>query len=252
MAVSSSIFLSFPSMSKMPPQRVLAIQQCFNLVCSYHGGKCTKRDEGRAQGTKKLGRSKKQGETKPKKKVCRVKSAKSPAPGGTSCEFCGYICGMREPAYPHFVLADGEYCQLVDGKLIIGKRDLPPVLPPVIGTPDYVVLGLQLAGLLLLGFFLGMTIVAKYYVVTVTLAILFLTLAGSVYKMAGYTSTRAIIVADIVGVDYKKKLFGYDYFVVHYAGPKGKDCKRRLTIYDSSKCLEQALDLMKELGFLKA
>jgi hypothetical protein len=46
MAVSSSILRSFPSMSKMPPQRVLAIQQCFNLVCSYHGRK----------GNKKMGR----------------------------------------------------------------------------------------------------------------------------------------------------------------------------------------------------
>lgn len=158
---------------------------------------------------------------------------------------------MREPKNPHFVLSDGEYCQLTEGKLIIGKRDLPPVLPPVTGTPDYVMLGLQIAGLILLGFFLGMTIIAKYYVVTFTLAVLFITLAGSVYKMAGYTSTKAIIVADIVGVDYKKKMFGFDYFIVHYAGPKGKDCKRRLNIYDSQQCLEQALNLMKGIGFLK-
>jgi hypothetical protein len=32
-------------MSKMPPQRVLAIQQCFNLVCSYHGRKGNKKEK---------------------------------------------------------------------------------------------------------------------------------------------------------------------------------------------------------------
>jgi hypothetical protein len=162
-----------------------------------------------------------------------------------------YLRAMKEPKHPHFVLSDGEYCQLVDGKLVIGKRDLPEHLPVPTGKPDYVMLGLMIFGLLLLGFFLGMTIVAHYYVVTFTLAVLFLTLGGAVYKSAGYTSTKAIVVADIVGVDYKKKMFGYDYFIIHYAGPNGKDCKRRLTIYDSPQCLEQALSLMRYIGFLK-
>jgi hypothetical protein len=109
----------------------------------------------------------------------------------------------------------------------------------------------MVAGLLLLGFFLSMTLITHYYVVTFTLAVLFLTLGGAVYRSSGYTSTKVIVAADIVGVDYKKKMFGYDYFIIHYAGPNGKDCKRRLAIYDSPQCLEQALNLMRYLGFLK-
>lgn len=158
---------------------------------------------------------------------------------------------MKEPNHPHFVLADAQYCHVLADRLLIGKRDLPEKMPEPVGKPDFVTLALQLAGLLVLAFFMVMTVITQYYVITFTLGILFLTLGLSFVRTAGYTSTNIIMIADIVGVDYKKKLFGYDYFIVHYAGPQGKECKRRLPIYDSQKCLDQALSVMKDAKLLK-
>jgi hypothetical protein len=158
---------------------------------------------------------------------------------------------MNEPTHAHFVLADADYCHVLNDRLIIGKRELPPKLPEPAGNPDYTTLGLLLAATLLLGFFLVMTLITHYYVVTFTLSILLLLTLTSLIRNAGYTATKAIMIADIVGVDYKKRMVGNDYFIIHYAGPNGKECKRRLAIYDSQKCLEQALTVMKEAGLLK-
>mgnify|MGYP000683953499 CR=1 FL=1 len=158
---------------------------------------------------------------------------------------------MNEPTHAHFVLADAQYCHVLKDRLVIGKRELPEKMPEPAGKPDYVTLALQLAGILILSFFLVMTLITHYYVITFTLGILLLTLGISFIRTAGFTSTKAILIADIVGVDYKKRMFGYDYFIVHYAGPHGKECKRRLAIYDSQKCLDQALSVMKEAKLLK-
>jgi hypothetical protein len=158
---------------------------------------------------------------------------------------------MNEPTHPHFVLADAQYCHVLKDRLIIGKRDLPEKMPEPTGNPDYMTLAFLSAGFLILSFFLVMTLLSSFYVVSFTLGILLLTLAIALIRSFGYTSTKAIMIADIVGVDYKKKMFGYDYFIVHYAGPQGKECKRRLPIYDSQKCLDQALAVMKEAKLLK-
>jgi hypothetical protein len=158
---------------------------------------------------------------------------------------------MNEPTHAHFVLADADYCHVLNDRLIIGKRELPPKLPEPVGKPDYMTLALLLTATLVLGFFLVMTLIVHYYVVTFTLGILLLLTLTGLIRTASYTSTKSIMIGDIVGVDYKKRRFGYDYFIVHYAGPNGKKCKRRLAIYDSHKCLEQALTVMKEAKLLK-
>jgi hypothetical protein len=161
------------------------------------------------------------------------------------------FAAMKEPTHAHFVLADAQYCHVLNDRLLIGKRELPEKMPEPVGKPDYVTLALQLGGMLILTFFLVMTLITHYYVITFTLGILLLTLGLSFIRTAGFTSTNIIMISDIVGVDYKKRMFGYDYFIVHYAGPQGKECKRRLPIYDSQKCLEQALTVMKEAKLLK-
>lgn len=158
---------------------------------------------------------------------------------------------MNEPTHAHFVLADAQYCHVLKDRLFIGKRELPEKMPEPVGKPDYVTLALQLSGILVLTFFLIMTLITHYYVITFTISLLLLTLCISFIRTAGFTSTNAIMIADIVGVDYKKRMFGYDFFIVHYAGPQGKECKRRLPIYDSEKCLNQALTVMKEAKLLK-
>jgi hypothetical protein len=158
---------------------------------------------------------------------------------------------MNEPKHSHFVLADASYCHVLDDKLIIGKRELPEKLPEPVNKLDFLTLGFQLAGLLLLSFFLITTLITRYYVVTFTLSLLILTLALATIRSAGFTSTKCIYIADIVGVEYHKRLFGYDFFVIHYSGPGGKRWKRRLAIYDSKICLEQALTAMREAKLLK-
>ncbi len=162
-----------------------------------------------------------------------------------------YLCAMNEPTHAHFVLADAQYCHVLSNRLLIGKRDLPEKMPEPTGKPEYLMLAFQLVGILILTFFLIMTIITHYYVITFTISLLLLTLIFSFFRTAGFTATKTIMIADIARVDYKKKMFGYDYFIVHYAGPHGKQCKRRLPIYDSQICLDQALAVMKEAKLLK-
>ncbi|MDQ3111547.1 MAG: hypothetical protein M3R17_16795 [Bacteroidota bacterium] len=158
---------------------------------------------------------------------------------------------MNEPTHAHFVLADADYCHVLNDRLIIGKRELPEKLPVATSKPDYMTIGLLITAILVLSFFLVMTLIVHYYVVTFTLSVLLLLTLVGMIRTAGFTSTKLIMIADIVAVDYKKRMFGYDFFIIHYAGPNGKKCRRRLAIYDSHKCLEQALTVMKEAGLLK-
>jgi hypothetical protein len=158
---------------------------------------------------------------------------------------------MNEPAHSHFVLADATYCHVMGDFLYIGKRELPEKIPAPLNHLDYLTVILQIAGLCVLLFFDVMTLFSKYYVVTFTLSVLALTLGVSFFRSIGKTATKTILKADIVGVDYHKKLFGYDYFIIRYAGPGGKVWKRRLAIYDSKQCLEQALKAMHDAGLMK-
>jgi hypothetical protein len=158
---------------------------------------------------------------------------------------------MKEPVHPHFVLSDAQYCHFLDDRLVIGKKDLPEKLPAPKNKLDVMLLLIQLLGLALLGFFIVMTVLAKYYMVTFTVSGLFLLLVYSVVRTAGFTTTQSIMKSNIVGVEYHKRGLGYDFFIINYSGEKGKLCKRRLAIYDSKQCLEQALQVMKEQGLLK-
>jgi hypothetical protein len=158
---------------------------------------------------------------------------------------------MNEPTHSHFILADASYCHVLEDRLYIGKREVPEKIPAPLNKLDFVTLSLQLAGLIVLLFFDVMTIITHYYVVTFTLSLLALTLGISLIRSAGFTATKTIFKEDIIGVTYHKKLMGYDYFIIRYAGPGGKVWKRRLAIYDSHQCLEQALKAMKDAGLMK-
>lgn len=158
---------------------------------------------------------------------------------------------MNEPKHAHFVLSDAQYCHVLEDKLYIGKRELPAAFPKPNNRVDYLQLALVIAGLLVLGFFLVMTIIVDFYVVTFTLGALMLALILAFTRTIGQTTTKVIPRADILGVDYKKRLFGYDTFIIRYAGEHGKVWKRRLAIYDSQACLSQALEVMKSEGLLK-
>jgi hypothetical protein len=158
---------------------------------------------------------------------------------------------MNEPTHSHFVLADASYCHVLEDRLYMGKREIPEKIPAPVNQLDYITLFLQITGLTVLLFFVVMTLITHYYVVTFTLTLLALTLGISLIRSAGFTATKTIMKADIIGVNYHKKLFGYDFFIIRYAGPGGKVWKRRLAIYDSHRCLEQALKAMKDAGLLK-
>lgn len=162
-----------------------------------------------------------------------------------------YLRAMNEPTHSHFVLADASYCHLLEDRLYIGKREVPDKLPAPLNQLDLVTLLLQIAGLAVLLFFIVMTIITQYYVVTFTLGLLAITLGISLIRSAGFTATKTILKADILSVNYHKRMFGYDFFIIRYAGPGGKVWKRRLAIYDSHRCLEQALVAMKEAGLMK-
>lgn len=158
---------------------------------------------------------------------------------------------MKEPNHPHFVLSDAQYCHVLEDRLVIGKRELPEKLPEPRNKLDLVLLLLQTGGIAILVFFLVMTVIAKYYFVTFTVSALLLLLLFSIMRTIGFTNTKAIYKSDVLAVDYKKRSIGYDFFVVRYSGEHGKLWKRRLIIYDSQDCLNQALKVMKDAGLLK-
>jgi hypothetical protein len=157
---------------------------------------------------------------------------------------------MNEPTHPHFVLSDGQYCHVLEDRLVIGKRELPATMPAAKNKLDYVQLALIIGGLCLLSFFFVMTLITQYYVITFTLLMLITVLFFSLLRTASFTSTPIIMKDDIVGVDYHKRSFGYDFFIVRYSGEGGKLWKRRLVIYDSAESLAQALKVMHEAKLL--
>jgi hypothetical protein len=157
---------------------------------------------------------------------------------------------MNEPEHPHFVLSDGQYCHVMPEGLIIAKKKIPDPRPVQNDKPDYLSATFLIVGALILAGFIVACAMIDFFVVIFMLSLLELLILGSLFRMLGYSQTNFIPRADITGVDYKKRNFGYDYFVVHYAGKNGKDRKRRLVIYDSQDCLNQALKVMKSEGLL--
>lgn len=158
---------------------------------------------------------------------------------------------MKEPQHPHFLLSDGQYCHMLEDRLVIGKRDIPDPLPKPQNKLDTVLLLLGILGLGLLLFFTVMTILTHYYMVTLTLVVLMALIFVSLLRTAGYTTTKTIFKNDILNVEYHKRAFGYDFFIIRYSGEKGKLWKRRLAIYDSQISVDQAIAVMKEQGLLK-
>lgn len=158
---------------------------------------------------------------------------------------------MKEPANPHFVLSDGTFCQFLDDRLVIGKADLPGKNPVPSNRPDPVSLGLMIAALLVLGFLLVMTVIAHFYIITLTLGLLFSFTLVSFVRSVKYSATPVIMKGDILSVKYHKRGIGYDFFVIIYSGKDGKAWLRRLAIYDSQQCLDQALQVMHEQGLLR-
>lgn len=158
---------------------------------------------------------------------------------------------MNEPEHPHFVLSDARYCHVLKDGLVISKKKNPTDVPVQNDKPDYVSSIWLTLGIAVLTFFMVMCTITQLYVIVVLMGALNALMAVTLFRMLGYSQSDFIPRADIVGVQYFKKNFGYDGFFIHYTGKNGKPCKRRLMIYDSAECLNQALGVMKSEGLLK-
>lgn len=158
---------------------------------------------------------------------------------------------MNEPEHPHFVLSDARYCHVLTEGLIISTKKIPSDRPVQNDKPDYVSSIWLVLGISLLTFFMIMCTITKLYPIVVLMMALTILMIVSLYRMMGFSQSEFIPRAAINSVQYFKKNFGYDWFLVHYTGKNGKPCKRRLVIYDSSECLNQALTVMKSEGLLK-
>lgn len=158
---------------------------------------------------------------------------------------------MNEPEHPHFVLSDARYCHVLKEGLIISKKKIPEDRPVQNDKPDYASSVWLILGISVLTFFMIMCTITKLYPVVVLMMALTILMIVTLYRVLGFSQTEFIPRADINGVQYFKKNFGYDWFLVHYTGKNGKACKRRLVIYDSSECLNQALTVMQAEGLLK-
>jgi hypothetical protein len=158
---------------------------------------------------------------------------------------------MNEPEHPHFVLSDARYCHVLYEGLVVSNKKDKDIIPEQKDSPDYVSGIWLMIGIAVLTFFMVMCVITELYVVVVLMGALNILMVVSLYRTLGFSQTEFIPREDIVGVQYFKKNFGYDWFLVHYTGKNGQACKRRLVIYDSQECLNQALDVMKTQGFLK-
>jgi hypothetical protein len=162
-----------------------------------------------------------------------------------------YLCAMREPANPHFILSDGEYCHFLEDRLFFGKIDLPKQFPSVNHRPDILAVTMQFVGIFLLLSFLISSFMVKFYVLVFILTALLATLSVWTMRTIQFSTAKWILRKDIVGATYHKQQLGYDYFIIQYSPEKGKLFKRRVVIYDSERSLEQALRVMTEEGILK-
>jgi hypothetical protein len=158
---------------------------------------------------------------------------------------------MNEPEHPHFILSDARYCHVLQEGLIISTKKIPTERPVQNDKPDYVSSMWLVLGIAVLTFFMIMCVITKLYPVVVLMSALNILMIVTLYRMLGFSQSNFIPREDIVGVQYFKKNFGYDWFLVNYTGKNGKLCKRRLVIYDSAECLNQALTVMKTEGLLK-
>lgn len=157
---------------------------------------------------------------------------------------------MNEPEHPHFVLSDGQYCHVLKEGLIVSKKKAPQQLPEQKDTPDYTSLGLLGAGIIILTFLSGMCAVTGMYLVVVLLGALDIFAIMVFIRMIGFSQTEFIPRNDIQAVNYVKRNFGFDWFIIHYTGKDGKHHKRRLMLYDSKEAITQAVNVMQAEGFL--
>jgi hypothetical protein len=158
---------------------------------------------------------------------------------------------MNEPKHPHFVLSDATYCHVLADRLVIAKRDLPSSLPEPGGRPLWFeLIGLSLCAAIM-AFFFVMAVLAKMYLLAALLLALGCFSAISAARMIGFTDSKAILRSDILSVTYHRRRIGNDFFIVIYATSKGKVARRRLMIYDSEQCLQQALTVMMTEGLFK-
>ncbi|HTF04081.1 MAG TPA: hypothetical protein VK826_08645 [Bacteroidia bacterium] len=158
---------------------------------------------------------------------------------------------MNEPEHPHFVLSDGMYCHVLPEGFIVSKKNLPEERPVQKDSPDAMAILFLSAGIAIATFFIAMCVITGFYVVVAMLGALDLLMIYSLWRTIGYSHTNFIPRADIVGLKYNRRSFGYDSFIVYYTGKNGKACKRRYVIYDSQECLDNALGVMRAEGLLK-
>lgn len=158
---------------------------------------------------------------------------------------------MNEPQHPHFVLSDASYCHVLPQGLVVSKKKEVKEMPVQNDKPDYFSSVWLIIGAAILTFFMVVCTITELYVIVVLMGGLNGLVLVSLYRSIAFSQTEFIPRDDVNAVQYFRKNFGYDYFLVHYTGKNGKACKRRLVIYDSAECLNQALGVMKAEGFLK-
>jgi hypothetical protein len=158
---------------------------------------------------------------------------------------------MNEPQHPHFVLSDASYCHVLQEGLVISSKKEVKVIPTQNDRPDYFSGFWLILGITVLTFFMVVCTITELYVMVVLMGALNGLVIVSLYRTLGFSQTAFIPREDITAVQYVKRNFGYDWFLVHYTSQNGKAAKRRLVIYDSAECLNQALEVMRAEGFLK-
>lgn len=157
---------------------------------------------------------------------------------------------MNEPEHPHFVLSDAMYVHVLSEGLIVAKKDLPKVMPVQKDGPETMTVALLGAAVFATLFFAVMTAITGMYLITFLMGAMMFLAVQNLLRSLKFSATDFIPRSAIQGVKYRKKSFGFDSLIVKYAGKNGKVFLRRFAIYDSHDCLVQALQVMKNEGWL--
>lgn len=157
---------------------------------------------------------------------------------------------MNEPEHPHFVLSDAMYVHVLPEGLIVGRKELPKVMPEQKDGPETMTLALLGAASGITLFFAIMTAITGMYLITFLMAAMMFLAVQNLLRSLKFSATDFVPRNAIQSVEYRKKSFGFDSLVVNYKGKNGKQFTRRFAIYDSHDCLVQALQVMKNEGWL--
>jgi magnesium-transporting ATPase (P-type) len=160
---------------------------------------------------------------------------------------------MQPEAITFFRLSDGDYCHILDDKLVFtSNKAIREVDEEKEKKKGVTKLGIAAVAFSIFLFFSRSVLVDIFvnnkmvFVIIVLIILLVFTLA----YMSIMNQQLVIPRNEIISVELRKRGLGYSYFLVRY-NSKGKLKTKKVKLYDEPAAEQQAVDVMREAGLLK-